>query len=390
MTRASETYIPPEILSVFKGLQQEHGWTDAGKYNEYIRKNMPTVPRSTMTRWTRSFVSGESHSVTPEWHTRYRSNETFVPSRFSALRNGRLTAERDKWKNAGGIRYANISDFHRPFTDGALLTLGMDVIKDFEPNIFPAFSDWLDMDRFNQHAPKPSTAVTTFEDSETGDRRKNRLTELKELSLETIEMVQEAVPKDCTFINVWGNHENWLLRYLLNIQQSYNGGDDFVDYFISDYFGLLDKKNILWVEGERNFWLPITRQFWIAHGHKSRSGSGKTGSAYLTANRFCASVAVGHTHRQEVVTVPVPYDGYRFAAVAGTMGQLQPNYASREFLGHNWGFQLIEHPLEGSKGAHVEDVRIIHQDGYYVCKAYGKEYSQKAEIQYDEYIDFAI
>src|SRR5690349_17571153 len=105
--RKSETYVPDDILALLKGIQQEKGWTDVKKYNKFLKDNIPNAPKSTITRWVRAFTSGVAHSNTPSWHTRYRANETFVPQRFSALRDGRLSAEREKWRSDGQIRYAN-------------------------------------------------------------------------------------------------------------------------------------------------------------------------------------------------------------------------------------------------------------------------------------------
>lgn len=386
MNKLPETFVPEDILNILETLKKENRWNTTKEYNEHIRTIRPNVPRSTITRWTRAFLSGSAHSETPSWHVRHRSISGIVPEKFSAIKSGRIKEEREKWKYKGEIRYANVSDFHRPLGDGALLTLAMRVIKDFEPNIFPAFSDWLDMDRFSRHSKKPSTFSTRYED----DNDRNRFKELRTLSVETVELVRQHIPKDCTLINLWGNHENWLLRYLIDIHNSTEGGEDIIEYFIDDYFSLLESLDVLWVDGETNHWFPITKEFWVGHGHRSRNGSGKTALSYLTNIKYAASIAVGHTHRQEVVSVPLPYIGNRFCAVAGTLGQLQPNYSNKEFMGHNWGFQLIEHPFDGAKGSHVEDVRIYYKDGYYICKAYGKEYSEQATIEYDEFMDFSL
>lgn len=390
--RKSETYVPPEILAALQTAQLTHGWTTTKKYNDFVKDTFPEVPRSTRTRWTRSFVAGLAHTETPTWHKRYQQDDNFVPLRFSTLRNGRMQSERDKWKASGQIRYANVSDFHRPYNDGALLTLMGDIVKVFEPNIFPAMSDWFDMTRFNQHAAKVSTAGTvTYDDYDNviDFEPSNKLMEFRGLVVDTVKMVKEVVPKDCSLVNLFGNHEAWLLRYLLNIK-NLTGADDLVNYFIDDIFTFLEDQDILWCEQDQLHWLPITREFFIGHGHKARGGLNRTANAYLSSFRNAVSVAVGHSHRQELVQINLPYGGERFAAVAGTLGQLQPSYANRDFLGHNMGFQLIEHPIEGNRGIHVEDVRIRYQDGYYVARAYGKEYSQKAEIQYDPMMDFGV
>lgn len=383
MTRVSETYVPSDVLALLTTAQAEHGWTKSKQYNKAIKAAMPNVPQSTLTRWTRAFIKGDAHSVTPSWHTRHQQDDNFVPIRFSCLRDGRIQAEREKWRKAGGIRYANISDFHIPYNDGALLTLGMDIVKDFEPNVFPAMSDWLDMTRFNQHAPKVSTA------GEDGSPEPNRLYDFRDMIMSTVKMVKEVVPKDCSLINLFGNHEAWLLRYLLNIK-TLTGANELVSLYIDDIFTFLEEQGILWCEQDQLHWLPLTKEFFVGHGHKARGGINRTAAAYLNSFRNSISVAVGHSHRQELIQMNLPYGGERFAAVAGTMGQLQPTYANKDFLGHNMGFQLIEHPIEGNRGLHAENVRIRYQDGYYVTKAYGKEYSQKAETVYDEYLDFGL
>jgi hypothetical protein len=386
--KSAETFIPEEILNVLQALKAKHNWVDVSPYNKWLRENRPTIPKSTVTRWTRSFTTGAAHSETPTWHKHYREEKSLVPSRFSALKNGAIQAARAQWERDGQIRYVNMSDFHRPLGDGAILTLGMRIVRDFKPNAFPCFTDWFDMDRFNQHPPKPGSAGVEFSDDPENEEivieRKNKFSELEAMSLETINMVKAAVPVDCVLLNLWGNHEQWLLRSMLGEQID----SEFGEYYIDKYFQLLYDNDILWCEGEKNHWLPLTKLFWVGHGHRSRSGFGKTAQGYLNLLRATASVAVGHTHRQEVVYVPVPYDGQRFAAVAGTMGQVQPVYTNREFTGHSWGFQLIEHPFHHSKGNHVEDVRINYQDGYYVTRVFGKEYSEQATFTYDEYMDF--
>lgn len=382
--RKSETYIPADVLAVLNTAHVQNGWTDVKNYNKVIKAIIPNVPQSTLTRWTRAFIAGKAHSNTPTWHTRTQQDDNFVPKKFSALRNGRIQSERDKWAKVGQIRYPNISDFHRPYNDGALLTLGMDMIKDFEPNVFPAMSDWLDMTRFNQHPPKVSTSGDVDENVPN-----NRLIEFRDLVMSTVQMVKEVIPKDCTLVNLFGNHEAWLLRYLLNIK-ILTGANELVSFYIDDIFTFLEEQDILWCEQDQLHWLPLTKEFFVGHGHKARGGLNRTAAAYLNSFRNSISVAVGHSHRQELVQINLPYGGERFAAVAGTMGQLQPTYANRDFLGHNMGFQLIEHPIEGNRGIHVENVRIRYEDGFYVGKAYGKEYSQKAETVYDEYMDFGL
>lgn len=388
--QVAETFVPIEILEALQQLQAEKNFgSDPKKYNTWLMQNRPSVPRSTRTRWVRAFIKGLAHSVTPTWHTRYREDMSLVPKHFSVLRTERLQAEREKWMKSGGIRYANISDFHRPHGDGALITLGLRIVQDFQPNIMPAFSDWLDMDRFSQHAKKSGSYTVEFDDdAEQSTQRRNKIRELEQLSLETLNIVKSYIPETCSLLNVWGNHEQWLLRYIINMNSATPGSDDFAEYFIENYFKMLDDNGVMWIEGDRNHWFPITREFWIAHGHRAKGGANKTPIAYLNYTKFAASIAVGHTHRQEVVFQEVPYVGQRFCAVAGTLGPVQPFYASRDFLGHSWGFQLIEHPVEGCKGSHVEDVRIHYRDGYYVARAFGKEYSEPSTVQYDEFHDF--
>jgi hypothetical protein len=381
MDRSPETFVPENILNLLNDLKEKYNWSDVNKYNSWLKLNKPDVPRSTRTRWTRSFIKNQAHSVTPSWHTHYRYEKSIIPEKFSTIKDGRIGAARASWRDSGYIRYVNISDFHRPYNDGALLTLAMRVVKAFEPNIFPCFSDWLDMDRFKQHPPKPGNYDIEYHDE---TKRQDKFTELEELSIETINLVKSHLSKDCTLLNVWGNHEQWLLRSLIG--ETIDG--EFGEYFVNKYFKMLDDSGVLWIDGEKNHWFPVTKHFWIGHGHRSRSGYGKTAQGYLNLVKNQASVAVGHTHRQEVVRVAVPFDGERFACVAGTLGQVQPIYANREFMGHNWGFQLIEHPIEGSKGNHVEDVRVYYKDGYYVTNVFGKEYSEQATIEYDEYMDF--
>lgn len=371
--KQSETFVPPDILPIYQTLSSENGWQTTTEYNQWFYAHKPTIPKSSVKRWSRAFVTGKAHSVTPDWHIFYKENQSIVPDSFSALQDGQFSAAQEQLEKEGVIRYVNISDFHQPFGDGALLSLAGQIITDFKPNVFPFFSDWLDMSRFSLHAVKPSTVRN-------GNKPINKYDEFTNFSTVLINFISTCLPENCIRLNLWGNHENWILRYLLNIS---SGQDlDLVEWYITKYFELLKKHNILWVEADRNQFLPLTEHFWIGHGNKSRNGEGATARMYLNQMRGAVSIAAGHSHRQEVLWLKTPREEH-FCAVAGTLGVLRPAYAHHSFMGHNWGFQVITHPTKGWKGAAVEDIRIYYEEGYYLAHWRGKEYSEKATVQYD-------
>lgn len=387
MAKKPETYVPPEILKLYEILKTERGWTNGSDYNTWFRENKPEVPQSTLTRWTRAFLKNDAHSVTPSWHVRYREQGSIIPEKFSAIKSGKIREERDKWRADGEIRYANIHDFHRPHGDGALLSLSARIVKDFEPNVFPVFSDWLDMDRVTAHTPNPGSATISLTD-ESSKEVLNSLSEIEKLSLETYEIFGKILPKSCTKLNLWGNHEQWLLRNILDLSSTSPIGIEFASYFVDKLFSSFEDRGLLWVDGEKNVWFPVLKNFWVGHGHLSRSTTGGTAAAYLKRLKYSASIAVGHTHRQEVVWETLPFSERRFAAVSGTLGPVQTIYSMRDFRSHNWGFQLITHPIGSAKGIKLQDVVIYYEDGYYKTHANGIEYSEKATIEYEEMMDY--
>lgn len=294
------------------------------------------------------------------------------------------------WEKAGEIRYGNIHCIHRPNGDGALLSLAAMVLKDFKPNAMPAMSDWLDLDRFKPHKQRPHDAVSKIDNEEIAHQRRNRFKEFEILSEETFGVLRSAAPDDCVWLNLWGNHETWVLRYLLDsaIASNREAGLDLAEMYIERYFSKLDELGILWVEADRRNWLPLTKTFWVSHGNRVRRTENATTRAYLNDLKTI-STATGHIHRQEVSWTVLPYGERRFAAASGTLGPVQPSYNRQDFKQHEWGFQLITHPFEdGSKyPPEVDDVRIYQIDGYYVTKWRGQEYSIKAEFEYDELLD---
>jgi hypothetical protein len=376
-----EAFIPDDIFSLLTELQEENGWTETKKYNTWFYKHRSRIPKSSVKRWTRAFLSGNGHSNTPAHHVRYREDASIIPDKFSDLRNGRIEEERKKWVHDGYIRYVNFSDFHYPSQDGALLSLVMQIIEQFQPNVMPYMSDWQDMDRFNPHPTKSGT-MRLREVSPIPQKRRNKYNEFETATQELIDAVDSVVPADCSRINVWGNHEQWILRHLIASSQK-TTDTDMMEWYIDRYFTLLQDNDVLWVEADRNDYFPLTEHFWITHGFKARKAPGATARAYMGDMWGQISIAAGHTHRQETLWAKSPVSEH-FYAIAGTLGTLRPGYAKRNFLGHNWGGQLITHPVEGWKGADVEDIRIHYRDGFYVTTWRGKEYSERATIDYDD------
>lgn len=383
-TKPIESYVPPEILELFQTLQEQHGWTDVRDFNKYIRDNKPNVPKSTRKRWSRAFIDGRAHTETPTWHVRYRDTSSIVPEKYSALRGGQFREAQETWRREKWIKYANVGDLHRPLGDGALLSLALEIIQDFEPNAIPYFSDWLDMDRFKPHATKPGDAVETIIDETAYAPRRNKYDEFEQLCEETITAFDSVLPEGCVKLNLFGNHEIWILRHLMGLQntRSEQSDPDLVERVINQFFDMFQSHNILWVEADRHRYVPLCEHLWVGHGHKAKGGEGATARAYMNQVRGDVSIAVGHSHRQEIIWSKTPREEH-FYAVAGTLGRIRPAYAQHEFLGHNWGFQLITQPFNGWKGATVEDIRIFYKDGFYVTNWRGKEYSQQATLEYD-------
>lgn len=376
-----ETYVPREYLDILTSLM-EQGIADPRRLNQKFKDRFPDIPRSTRTRWIRSILAGAAHDHTPSWHRRTEEPKSIVPRRFSALANGRYQEAQDQWKAAGEIRLPNITCLHRPLGDGALLSLAMQVLHDFKPNVMPAMTDWLHMNRFSQHAPKPQTFIP--EEPSLGTQV-NRYREFRELSLETVEMFRSVTPKDCVYLNMWGNHEHWILREFLRILQL-TEDEDLVEDRVDEIFQMFEDHDVLWCEQDERRFLPLTKHLLLGHGWLTRSGLGTTAKAYINKFGGQISIAVGHTHRQEHLWTRGPLYEH-FAAVAGTLGLLRNVYNNKDWVDHNWGFQLITHPYEGWKGATVEDVKIYYQKGYYITKWRGREYSEKATFDYDPLLD---
>lgn len=377
-----ERYIPEQFLNFLEKISQENPSATSEDFNKAIRATFPDVPTSSRTRWVRAFVDNQAHSETPEWHTRYRMESGLVPIQFSAIRSGQFAEERKKWQKDGIIKYVNWSCWHRPYGDGALISLAQQVVNDFNPNVVPVMSDFIDTDRFSRHAKKVSTFK--YEVTDEGEYRKqgNKYDEFLNLSLSSIQAAKDAVPnKDCTFLNLWGNHENWYLSYLIGLSQT-SGDSDLIDIFIDKYFTKLQDVGALWMEQDSRRYVPLNQHWWVGHGHRSRNTEGGTAKAFMNSVGKAVSISVGHTHRQEVLWSQTPASR-QFYAIAGTLGQLRRHYAMNDFSGHNWGFQLITSPFEGWKNATVEDVQIFYQNGYYTTNVRGKSYSEKATIDYD-------
>lgn len=372
-----ETYVPRAYLDLLLSLQAQ-GFDDHRKLNQKFKTQFPDVPRSTRNRWIRSILGGAAHAETPTWHRRTEEPKSIVPRRFSALANGRFDEAQAQWKADGEIRLPNITCLHRPLGDGALLSLAMQMIHDFKPNAMPAMTDWLHMNRFSQHAPKPQTFIP--EESSLGSKV-NRYKEFRLLSTETVDMFRSVTPKDCVFLNMWGNHEQWILRELLRVIML-TDDIDLVEDKVDEIFQMLEDLDVLWCEQDERRFLMLTQHFLLGHGWLTRSGIGTTAKAYLNKFGGQLSVAVGHTHRQEDVWSRGPLYEH-FAAVAGTLGLLRNVYNGKDWVDHNWGFQFITHPYEGWKGATVEDVKIYYKKGYYLAKWRGREYSEKATFDYD-------
>lgn len=375
-----ESYVPETYLSYIQNLLTKS--SDIRTLNRRFQAQFPDVPHSTRTRWIRAAVGGTAHSNTPTWHRRTEEPKSIVPRTFSALANGRYKEAQRKWELDGEIRLPNITCLHRPLGDGALITLAMQMIHDFKPNVMPAMSDWLHMNRFSQHAPKPQTFIP--EEPPLGTKR-NRYREFDDLVVETIDMFRSVTPRDCVFLNMWGNHEHWILREFLRILQL-TDDEDLVEDKVNEIFQMFEDRDVLWMEQDERRFIPLTKHLLLGHGWLTRTGIGTTAKAYLNKFGGQISIAVGHTHRQEDAWTRGPLYEH-FAAVAGTLGLLRNVYNSKDWVDHNWGFQFITHPYEGWKGAEVENVRIFYKNGYYVAKWRGREYSEKATFDYDPLID---
>lgn len=371
----AETFVPHEVLELLNTLENQYAWTDVAQFNKWFYQNRPNIPRSSVKRWTRAYLNREAHSQTPVWHVRYREEMSLIPQRFSDL-NGKFLDARKQWDNEGVIQYANVSCLHRPDGDPALIDLMLETVRDFKPNCFPYFSDTVSMELFKPHTPLVQTAQMRDESPEP-----NKYKDFVNRIAETDEMFSSAIPKTCVKLNLWGNHENWILKSLLRNAMT-TGDTDLVDFTLDPIFTEMQKRNILWVEADARQFVPLSRLFWVGHGDKARSGEMGTAKGYASQVKNSVSIAVGHTHRQEVLWVKTPV-GDRFVCVAGTLGKLNNNYAKNAFLGHNWGYQFITYP-RGDKGAYVEDIRINYRDGYYITHFRGREYSQPATFRYNE------
>lgn len=375
-------FVPTTYLSLLTKLQTENGWQDVRAFNKFFRSEYPDIPRSTRERWVRVFLNGAAHDTTPSWHIRTEEPKSIVDRRFSALANGRYKEERRRWELEKTIRYVNWSCWHRPLGDGAILSLAMQIVDDFNPNVVPVMSDFLHMNRFSQHAPKPASFVP-----ETNGEvvKVNKIKEFLRLSEECIGMVKACAPK-ATLLNLWGNHENWVLRDMLAQAMVGATESDLAEFVIDQVFEKLDSLGALWCEMDERRYLPLTEHFWVGHGHLARAGEGATAKAYLNKFKGAVSFAGGHAHRQEVLWATTPVNRH-FVAMAGTLGLLRNIYNAHDFVNHNWGFQLIEHPFEGWRGVEVTDVNIFYEKGYYIAKCRGKEYSEKAVFEYDPLLD---
>lgn len=372
-----ERYVPPEILTFLQELRESNGWTKSKPYNDALRKLDPSIPRSTVTRWTRAFLTDEAHTETPSWHRRYRSDSSLVPDHFSALKSGEFDESLQRISASGEFRYLNWSCWHRPVGDGALISVALQIAHDFRPNIVPMMSDFLHMDRFKPHAAKPHDAGTQIHDETLYKPNRNKYIELNTLTTECIDMVRSAVGDDALLLNLWGNHENWIMRHLLDIA-AVAGDADIVEKIAEDYFSLLQSKGVLWVEMDSHRYLPLSQHFWIGHGHLSGKN---VAQKYHNKLNSAVSLAIGHVHSEDVMWVRTPRDEH-FVAVAPTLGVLTNGYNHHDFTAHNWGLQLITHPTEGWMGATVETVRIQYRNGYYVARWRDKEYSEKATFEY--------
>ncbi len=264
-----EAFVPPNIIELFDLFKTTKPDAERKDLDLYLATVRPEVPRSSRQRWVRAYVNGKAHSETPSWHGHYRDYDSMIGDKYSALKDGRYAAARQIWKDQGEIRYANIHCIHRPRGDGALVSLAAIMVKDFKPNAMPAMSDWLDVDRFKPHAQQPHDLIMVTLRDEMMEPRKNRFVEFEELTRETVNVFKKAAPPDCVWLATWGNHERWIIKYLLDIAMmsgKEEGGLDLAEIYIERYMGVLKDLGVLWIEQDKRAWLPLTKSFWISHG----------------------------------------------------------------------------------------------------------------------------
>lgn len=370
-------YIPSWAIDVFSGLETNSIDKNVSDFNKFMYTHFPEVNTRTVRRWTQAYLSGDYRTKLVTSHYHILPAVSIVPDIYSdedvyTRQLKELYTRCNKEKRA--IRIANIQDIHANNTDQGLLNLALQIVEDYEPDYVPYFGDWIDNTLLSTHPPTYYNKGVKLPEDTDG------MLVFEELSLDLIKAFNSVTPEHTIRPYLLGNHEAWMFRQLMESQQ-------FAVYAIHNYLTKVKKEGVLWVKGDQKKFLKITDMLWVSHGWLSRQGLGATANAYLRKLYYDICLILGHSHRMETIwSPPKPRTGEQvFVAVSGTLGNLRPEYTREDYLGHHWGFQLVNMPIKGSKGAEVEEVRIMQDGKFYVTRWRGKLYKEKVQREWAWY-----
>lgn len=362
-------YIPPwafELIITYRnnGLTKD-------EINQIFYSEFPEISKRAVRHWTRSYFNNNYKTETIQNHRYGIEPKSIVPLNsqreifFEEVKELHKKIEREDRL----LKIVNSQDSHIEDTDPALIELRNQIVSEFKPDIFPILMDDIDNKLISPHEPSHNLLGYGEDFKDVGVQATLDLTEIIASSIRSV------VGRECILVDGGGNHNDWLLRLLSKPEAR-----PFASNFFKQYFEILKQYNVHWVDGHKNAYLPITDSFIFMHGRSARKGYGSTSKSYLNKYEGEYSICAGHSHRQETVwSHPSPKTGERyFANICGTLGNLQPDYAKSDYLGHNWGFSLVSVPVSGMKLATVEDIVIYLVEGYYTTYWRGKIYREKA------------
>lgn len=379
-----QTYIPARVLTF---LEQKAAEVTPEELNNVLYTTFPDISKRSL----RSY----SHAYRKKTHTDTLIRPHYTNDNFVTATLIPHNVENKDWptwvsrvkalqKQNDFLRIANIQDVHMEHADAALVSMCLEIVKDFDPHLVPVMCDVVDNSIFSprRHGSSYYNATTevidasVFYEEREEDFKFNSVSHairvFEKLTMHYIDGVRTVAPNAVLF-TLLGNHEAWALHF---IQQF----PEVASMYLPRFFKLLKEREVLWPRASSQRELPLSDSVIALHGWSVRK------SAYASnANNYLRyyegmSVIAGHSHVMETAWSKPNFStgGRNFAAVCGTLGTTRPAYMQGGYLAHTQGIQLIQIAKSGNIGHSVEDVYIHLKDGHYFARANGKEYRQKA------------
>lgn len=313
-------------------------------YNDIINKNNLNITTNALKKRIKRYAKNNKKT-----YPRVNVGATRKAPTFHF--NGKLDRESwDAYKNEllqrREIRIAFISDTHHPKRDWRAFDVQMQILKEFQPDVIPAFNDALDFATISRYPKSPDDVV------------KAEISKALESYKKELIMIQEIVP-NVRFFSLIGNHDYRLNDHISNNMEVRPYKDMIENDFIRQFTDL----GVYWL-GWRNASEAFGNYVILLHGkYTSMHTAYDTYRKY--SNKFNASVA-GHTHRSDVYyNTSLTGNGIRVStsAVAGCNTDLSPDYGKTDDpFNHQLGFALITIRTDLNE-VYIENI-VIHPETY--------------------------